>query len=228
MPIDMTYKQKKAIMNNDEEKIKNKEKHKYKCKHCNYTTGSSGNISRHKRRIHDDKQVLCNQCSKPFKDPYEMRQHIRSKHENSKLLCEVCSAAFNTRQSLRRHRIMVHSANTPFVCKFCGQKFFEKRSYYGHINKHMAVKPYNCSVCNLEFGYKYSLERHLLTCTNKDADKYKCNICQKQLKSAASLKAHTKGMHGPKVNKCICGKAFSWNSAMLRHEKSCEVAKRYK
>ena len=133
-------------MNNDEGKIKNKDKHKYKCKHCKYITGSPGNMSRHKRRIHDDKQVLCNQCSKHFKDPYEMRQHIRSKHENSKLLCEVCSATFNTRQSLRRRRIMVHSANTPFVCKLCGQKFIEKRSYYSRIYKHMTVKPYACSV----------------------------------------------------------------------------------
>ena len=60
----------------------------------------------------------------------------------------------------------------------------------------------------------------MLVCSNKDVDKYKCTTCGKHLHSSASMKEHIKGVHGPKINKCMCGKAFSWSSALLRHKKN--------
>ena len=205
-------------------KIVNRNKRKLQCEQCTYTTILIGNMSRHKRRVHGDIQISCSQCSKAFKDPYELKGHVRSIHEKIRLLCEICSSEFNTRQSLRRHRIMLHSDSTPFLCNVCGQKFFENRSYQGHMNKHMKVKPFTCSICNKDFAYRYCLERHILVCNNKDVDKYKCTICQKQLKSAACLQEHMKGVHDPKVYTCACGKSFSWKSALLRHQKSCPTA----
>ena len=202
----------------------NKKKPKaYNCNSCNYSTCDASNLRRHKHRRHQNKTTVCKECNKAFKDPYEQRQHFRSIHENIKLICELCSKYFNNRQSLRRHKLLIHSSCAPYICNMCNQRFVEKRSYHGHINKHMHFKPYNCGICNKEFSYKYSMERHLLSCSNTDKDKLKCEKCEKTFKTAASKKEHLKGAHGPRVYSCMCGKTFAWKSALCRHKKNCNI-----
>ena len=132
------------------------------CNFCKYSTRWQGNLCRHKQRMHENRKFSCDQCGMDFKENYDLKQHITRIHKNIKLICEVCSKEFNSRHTLYRHKIMKHSENAYFHCHMCGQKFYEKRNYYGHINKHMNTKPYSCSVCKKGFTYKSSMERHML------------------------------------------------------------------
>lgn len=208
---------------NDSNNNPSPEKKVYVCPDCPYKTYKSGNFSRHKKAVHQRARYSCSVCHQQYSSQYDLKEHTRSVHKNSKLMCEVCSRSYSSRKSLNVHRRLVHTGGPKYSCSECNKVFHGIEHYHGHMNKHMKSKPYQCKVCNKGFFYKQSLRRHTSTCAG-NMERFRCDQCGKCLSSTTSLNDHIEGVHGEKNKVCICGKAFSWRTALSRHKRRCMMA----
>ncbi|XP_052799239.1 oocyte zinc finger protein XlCOF6-like [Mya arenaria] len=202
----------------------NPQKKVYSCKDCNYKTYSSGNLSRHRRAVHQKVRFECSSCRKSYANSYDLREHTRSVHHGSRFMCVVYSRAYCSRKSLNTHIRCVHSSDAQkYHCSSCNKDYTNKVHYHGHVNKHMDLKAFTCSRCDKRFYYKPSLRKHQSTCQKGKV--FTCDMCGKRLASRVTLKDHIAGKHGEKVNVCARGKAFPWLSSLFRHRGKCLVAK---
>ncbi|XP_067829815.1 zinc finger and BTB domain-containing protein 22-like [Heptranchias perlo] len=83
-----------------------------------------------------------------------------------------------------------------FACH-CGKTFTHKSQRDRHINMHLNLRPFGCTICNKKFKMKHHLVEH--------------------------MKIHT----GLKPFEChVCGKKFMWRDSFLRHKAACEKLQR--
>ncbi|XP_051899666.1 zinc finger and BTB domain-containing protein 4-like [Pristis pectinata] len=83
-----------------------------------------------------------------------------------------------------------------FACH-CGKAFTHKSQRDRHINMHLNLRPFGCTICSKKFKMKHHLVEH--------------------------MKIHT----GHKPFEChICGKKFMWRDSFLRHRSACEKLQR--
>lgn len=196
-----------------------------KCQLCNFKTHYIENLNQHKARVHKEFKFTCQACLHQFSSKYYMEEHIRTFHDNEKLICEHCSEAFTSTQSLNRHKRVKHEGVCRFTCPRCNQKFNDKAHFQGHMNSHMESKPFACQNCGKKFNYKNNMKRHELCCGTRDIhidSRYRCEVCDTELKTAMSYKDHMVGKHGEDNKMCLCGKRFTWRSSFLRHIKKCK------
>ena len=77
---------------------------------CEYTT-ASGNLSRQKFAIHQ-KSRHSFECGKSIASKYDLSQHISRFHDNCPIICEICSKPFKNIQRFANHKIIKHPANS--------------------------------------------------------------------------------------------------------------------
>ncbi|XP_048375786.1 zinc finger and BTB domain-containing protein 22-like [Stegostoma tigrinum] len=83
-----------------------------------------------------------------------------------------------------------------FACH-CGKSFTHKSQRDRHINMHLNLRPFGCTICNKKFKMKHHLVEH--------------------------MKIHT----GLKPFEChVCSKKFMWRDSFLRHKAACEKLQR--
>ena len=141
---------------------------------------------------------------------------------DSQVVCEECGKAYSTRQGLSRHKLIDHDSGSNYTCVICDKKFYEKSAYTGHINMHAQNKSFSCPACKKSFYHKSSLDRHILAYSGKG--EVSCDICSATFVSARGLKQHTEGKHGNTMHVCPCGKSYSWNPSLQRHQRGCAIA----
>ncbi|XP_067865620.1 zinc finger and BTB domain-containing protein 22-like [Heterodontus francisci] len=83
-----------------------------------------------------------------------------------------------------------------FACH-CGKTFTHRSQRDRHINMHLNLRPFGCTICNKKFKMKHHLVEH--------------------------MKIHT----GLKPFEChVCSKKFMWRDSFLRHKTACEKLQR--
>ena len=144
-------------------------------------------------------------------------------------MCEFCSNLFNSHLTLTRHCLSEHgeSVNSKqkiYECPqpYCNKRYFDKRNYQGHINKHAEIRPHGCTKCKADFVYKQNADRHQALCLGK-TKAYECLQCDNVFRSPNALKDHITGRHGGKCLHCVCGKAYAWRQCLTRHKKTCKI-----
>ena len=75
--------------------------------------------------------------------------------------CTICGRNFGTKASLKSHSQREHEGVFPYYCQYCGKGFHVKGNLKGHLVKHTSVREFKCTLCNKEFGYKSSHDRHM-------------------------------------------------------------------
>ncbi|XP_055486368.1 zinc finger and BTB domain-containing protein 22-like [Leucoraja erinacea] len=79
-----------------------------------------------------------------------------------------------------------------FACH-CGKSFTHRSQRDRHVNMHLNLRPFACTLCNKKFKMKHHLVEH--------------------------MKIHT----GHKPFQChVCAKKFMWRDSFLRHRAACE------
>ena len=53
------------------------------------------------------------------------------------------------------------SSDTGILCPLCGKASVHRQEYFGHINKHLGLQPFQCHICYMTYGYQASLFNHL-------------------------------------------------------------------
>lgn len=196
----------------------------FNCEKCSYVAGVRSNLNRHVREIHSGIRHCCSKCDKSFKGKHDAKMHEMYGH-SSVLQCIECDKTFSSVSGLRNHIKIIHKKSALYDCPHCDMKFYYKSHYYGHLNKHLDVKPFSCQKCDKPFRYKVACRLHEKTCFSESyykthhADgsvkvsaksKILCDICGMELKSKSSLKMHRYYTHSDDANTVcsLCGKSF--------------------
>ena len=121
---------------------------------------------------------------------------------------------------MRKHISNQHVDTESIKCLSCGKEFNSRRNLLRHKKRHdTTVKEFKCDICNSGVSYKRKelLNSHIENV--HDNVIYKCELCQKQLKSKSSLRQHKKSVHEIiRSYKCdTCDMAFKLKKHLNAH-----------
>ena len=142
---------------------------KFKCRMCDFQSGSSGGLKTH-----------------------IARKHTNYSENNLPIKCEICEENFEKEIDLKNH-MMTHSYSKPeFLkskckeCDFWGPNEFTMKMHL----KRLHSEKISCGICDLEVADIETLDVHTFTC-----ERFKCNWCKKTFNSVRDIKDHANKEH---------------------------------
>ncbi|CAH1983901.1 unnamed protein product [Acanthoscelides obtectus] len=200
---------------------------KVKCDICSKVTRKD-NFKKHMLLHSDIEPAVCNLCGATFKNPESLRGHTRYIHNNRNVICEECGKKFKTKYYLDLHRNKVHTGTRNFKCDTCGKAFFTKADLWKHDRKtHKKMRPYICEYCKTGFSSQYALKTHRRQHTNEKP--FICDHCNEGFRQKVSLRSHLKSKHGIEEAKEFicpeCGRGFATKFALNVHQKQHAIIK---
>jgi len=154
------------------------------------------------------------------------RMNVRHKPVSSRL-CHVCGKLLYSQPDLQRH-INIHEDIRPFSCTVCDYRFCRKSHLAMHIWCQHTTRPYTCCECQTSYRTPSTLLRHLQFCHKfpvyqKKPPSALCDVCGIIFSNCKALSSHLRFVCGTETRQrnCICGicgKAFTTNSQLIRHQ----------
>ena len=212
------------------------------CTICGKTFAKANLLRRHVTAVHsgiiaaeqhnssttDEKRFQCPKCNKVFSEPgrhtsclgNKGRQIQGKQSQGRRFHCEECNRSFASRQALNAHeRRHAGTDERRFLCKFCGDRFYQFISLQNHTRLHTGEKPHCCETCGRRFGEVSSFRNHMRLHTGERP--FLCSECAKGFVTSSALKEHIIVMHTDhKDFECpVCGWKFALRKAMRRHVK---------
>ena len=195
----------------------------------------------------------CPICNQKFKNNVVLRRHYVIHINNKDFICEVCSKTFLRKYDMQAHQVNVHGyqrvkkgvvvkpetkgdevdelliplgMNTHsqgkkrkiFKCQFCDSVAFSLINFDIHLEKyHSAENPFSCKDCDATFPSKRRMKMHWYF-THKEK-KHKCRYCDKTFTFKFSLRDH-ENTHAPEGEFLCgtCGKGFAQIKYLKKHE----------
>lgn len=97
------------------------------CRYKNVET-----LRTHMQRHKDDRQHICNVCSKQCTTSSSLSAHIRYVHLKIKdFECSVCNKKFRRKLELTEHMAR-HTGQVLYSCEFCPKTFTSSSNYFSH------------------------------------------------------------------------------------------------
>lgn len=203
----------------------------FNCKHCDKIFPKRTQLYHH-LRVHKEKSLICEICSKQFVRNCELTAHMKRKHSNTipekAFKCETCCKNFFWKSDLLSH-LQLHSNEKPFQCDQCDRTYCKKSYLKRHMKTHtgLHMRAFKCNICEKSFITPSALKLHLRIHTGETP--FECNICQKLFKSNADVKMHSRIHSDEKPYKCeVCGTAFKHKNSCVDHSRIHTGDKPYK
>ena len=152
------------------DKIKLKNKDKFKCKQCDSKFSLNGNLNNHVQRVHSKiKNKKCNFCNSKFSFNSDLKRHIKQVHDKVKdFECNLCDSKFSLNGDLNKHVQRVHNKIKNKKCNFCDFKCYAVGGLNRHVlSVHDNIKSFKCKTCNYKCSLKGSLMVHIKRCNSK-------------------------------------------------------------
>lgn len=147
----------------------------------------------------------------------QVEEDIRSFKQ---LKCPFCDDLMDSFQELLFHGRQVHDTEGFMEC--CGQKFYQRYRYHGHIMTHINPEAVQCELCPKRFPCTRALRYHRESHIPDEQKLFQCEFCAAKFYREQKLKHHMTYTHVPedqKPFKCTdCGKRFVNNSLLIRYE----------
>uniref|UniRef100_A0A336M813 CSON011839 protein n=1 Tax=Culicoides sonorensis TaxID=179676 RepID=A0A336M813_CULSO len=126
------------------------------CELCGRTTVAS-NLRSHLRNHF--KKIICEFCSKVFKNQSTLLNHINAKHNGPEFFeCERCHTKIRREQKFQKHLEMCQGPGTVWPCIHCGETFKSNSNRHYHVKKfHIG---YKCKMCGIEVKSVTQLKHH--------------------------------------------------------------------
>lgn len=162
----------------------------------------------------------CKECSILFDNFDSFSSHHKKVHI-SKGVLECCTQIFQTKITALKHANS-HVHPEKIDCTVCKKSFKDKQILSNHMLTHLpdSRKPYECQICSERFAKAHMLKKHMLK--HPDEQEYKCDECNKIVKSKSALSSHKKVVHERAYEQMchICARIFSTRSSLEYHYKS--------
>ncbi|XP_062561046.1 zinc finger protein ZFP2-like [Armigeres subalbatus] len=118
-----------------------------------------------------------------------------------------------------------NNTNHSFVCNYCNKVLGTSKSFKCHMQLHSNLANYLCNRCGDRFKTKMAYIGHM---ASHDPDRYKCDVCGKSYRQAASLRNHKLSHSQEKPFSCtICGHSTSQKSSLKKHMLTHSETKSY-
>ena len=112
------------------------------CEKCGFEADTTSKMQYHKLNIHDTNAVVCDLCSKTFKNMPRLKDHIAKCHREKE--CKLCG---KTVKNLDHHMKTMHQLDSEktLKCSDCEKAFISKRKLTVHkMNVHIKSQPHRC------------------------------------------------------------------------------------
>ena len=128
-------------------------------------------------------------------------------------MCKICDREFVTPNALERHSYLHKSLN--FTCTVCDLGFPFRSSLESHMLSHTMDKKHKCTKCPKSFISKDDLTKHLKVHSKKI---WRCSMCTYTSKDERNLKAHhRKHSNLRQYIYSLCLKLFKYHTQLKRH-----------
>jgi hypothetical protein len=164
-----------------------------KCEDCEATFSGDfrqGNMGRHKRHVHGEKDYFCHypSCTRVFKRADARKKHVRSRHPDD-------PSAHQTRDTERQDP----HPNFPCLAPGCSHIFKRNAELIQHARTHVlqSERPHRCTHCDKSFLYPKDLQRHKTTHSKINSEPIYCHVdsCNSGFTRQDSLLRHMKRAH---------------------------------
>ncbi|KAL8582644.1 hypothetical protein ACOMHN_028709 [Nucella lapillus] len=191
----------------------------YTCPICQVSFSQKKSLEMHTKK--HEQGSLCNVCGKEYASQEVLKKHIKDAHSEKKMFpCSDCGMTFSRLSNLQAHA-ETHNVNRPrpFVCQFCGKRFFTKKDLRTHErNQHLSSAPFLCTACGKEFSTRRVRDSHMVIHSGQRV--YSCSHCSMNFYKKYNLTVHERIHSGVKPYTCsVCQKAFAQKNSLNVHMK---------
>ncbi|XP_069671848.1 zinc finger protein 432-like isoform X2 [Periplaneta americana] len=152
----------------------------------------------------------CETCGHVLPRKTALIMHQQRKHKPQNFSCSYCDKSFRNAIAMRVHErshtkvAAEKSEPTTYMCEFCGKSFRGKKTLKEHhLANHSDIKPYKCDKCDRNYGSLASLDIHKATHSNETP--FLCDLCGKSFKHVSNLRSHKRShMDDSDKNRQVC------------------------
>ncbi|ELU15064.1 hypothetical protein CAPTEDRAFT_221032 [Capitella teleta] len=177
------------------------------CSMCEYQGKSLLALRSHCQLIHScnpdgspyERRFACTVCDFKAIHRCTLKTHMK-KHESKKAFtCDHCPYKTHRKDSLLKHKSTMHTTSRRVkVCRTCGKAFVSETGFRMHNLRHLGLRPYHCTLCNLPFARLstfelHNMRKHPTTCSQSPLS---CTHCSYTCSAASTLKQHYRTKHG--------------------------------
>ncbi|XP_062129729.1 transcriptional repressor CTCF isoform X2 [Drosophila sulfurigaster albostrigata] len=199
----------------------------YQCPHCTYASQDMFKLKRHLVIHTGEKKYQCDICKSRFTQSNSLKAHklIHSVVDKPIFQCTLCPTTCGRKADLRTHVANMHTSDTPFICKRCGQELPDRYLYKLHLKTHDGEKCYRCTLCSYASVSQRHLDSHMHIHT--DSKPFQCDLCPQAFRQRQLLRRHRNLLHDEdykqpepreKVHSCPnCSRVFYRKGNLMRH-----------
>lgn len=156
------------------------------------------------------KEWRCEICGHVLLRKTALITHQQRKHGPQNFSCSYCDKTFRNAIAMKVHErshtkvAAERMEPTLYMCEFCGKSFRGKKTLKEHhLANHSDDKPYKCDKCDRNYGSLASLDIH--KATHSTETPYLCDLCGKSFKHVSNLRSHKRShMDDSDKNRQVC------------------------
>lgn len=170
-----------------------KVKKSFKCTSCKLSFISEVNKDEHPCTKDPIKPYYCivQDCQTNSRNVKDLTEHVTRHLGIKPFLCNICGRAFSAKKDMDRHAD-IHKDSKDYICQVCGQSFKSYHTMRRHVFVHKFKDRFKCDQCPYTTAMRNSFNQHLIKHRQRT---HKCQICEKNLRSAKSLAKHVQNRH---------------------------------
>lgn len=192
----------------------------YECAECGQKFRSQPVLLEHLHSHTGADHLRCGQCDLLLPDRQRYRAHVRRHTANAAAgpICPLCDGPLPAPGQSEQHRCPRQAA---LACPHpgCGRQLATERRLLRHLLEHMpTAPPWQCRLCEKQFGTKYSLRNHCRTHSGQRP--FACQRCAARFALKSNLAMHVRYVHeNDRRFQCSeCGRGFKRRRLLWQHE----------